>query len=485
MAKMAGLIHNELIKIFKKSSTVILFILVIVLCVGFMGIMKVSQIINESYAEDFFTEDSADYQLEIEKAEKAKEEGTSVAADLDIEKYTFMNENEISDSSWKYDVCNEIFSYEIFGEADEYILDEAEEELLYQPEASSEEAQLTAAYIYSDQERQQVMKMIEDNDWKAYCEYQIAALKAAGAGEEEYWEYQYRIDNDIPLPDSREECYSDWQNRLISEAAFYKAELASNPGMPAEDKEQYESSIALAVYRLDNDVEYNILDDENEENLTFTMWTALVSSVMLISIIGLFVVVITGSTVSNEFSQGTIKFLLINPVKRWKILVSKYITSLLIGYAMVGVFYVVSIVMSAILFGTDAVGAEYVTVVNGSISTTSGFVFLFKRYMLASVNVLVMATMAFAISSLLRSSALAIGVSVFALLSGNTVVMFLSQFNIDWGRYLIFANTDLVSISKGTSYFANHSMSFAVGVIIVHMIVFLLTAWDGFTRREV
>ena len=272
MAKMAGLIHNELIKIFKKSSTVILFILVIVLCVGFMGIMKVSQIINESYAEDFFTEDSADYQLEIEKAEKAKEEGTSVAADLDIEKYTFMNENEISDSSWKYDVCNEIFSYEIFGEADEYILDEAEEELLYQPEASSEQAQLTAAYIYSDQERQQVMKMIEDNDWKAYCEYQIAALKAAGAGEEEYWEYQYRIDNDIPLPDSREECYSDWQNRLISEAAFYKAELASNPGMPAEDKEQYESSIALAVYRLDNDVEYNILDDENEENLTFTIF---------------------------------------------------------------------------------------------------------------------------------------------------------------------------------------------------------------------
>ena len=108
-----------------------------------------------------------------------------------------------------------------------------------------------------------------------------------------------------------------------------------------------------------------------------------------------------------------------------------------------------------------------------------------EQYLMKSVEMVVMSTLAFAISSLVRSTALAIGVSVFTMCIGSTVTQLLGQLGQDWARFLVFANTDLASISKGYSIFAQHSLTFAVGVLIAHMVVFLLTAWDGFTKRSV
>ena len=97
-----------------------------------------------------------------------------------------------------------------------------------------------------------------------------------------------------------------------------------------------------------------------------------------------------------------------------------------------------------------------------------------------------MATLAFTISSLMRSSAVAIGVSIFAMMGGSIIDSILSQvLKVDWGRYLIFSNIDLVNIAQGNSIYEGQTLGFAIAVLAVHMVVFLLAAWDGFVRREV
>ena len=96
-----------------------------------------------------------------------------------------------------------------------------------------------------------------------------------------------------------------------------------------------------------------------------------------------------------------------------------------------------------------------------------------------------MTTMAFMISSMMRSSALAIGIGVAALLGGSMVVALLAQLGCDWGRYLIFANMYLSQAATGSTVFPNQTLGFSVAVLAVHMVIFLLTAYDGFTRREV
>ena len=98
---------------------------------------------------------------------------------------------------------------------------------------------------------------------------------------------------------------------------------------------------------------------------------------------------------------------------------------------------------------------------------------------------LVMMTMAFMISSLLRSSAVSIGIGVAALMGGSMLIQILAMLCCDWGRYILFANTDLNSIAQGNGIFPNQDLTSSIVILAVYMAVFLLTAYDGFTRREV
>ena len=55
----------------------------------------------------------------------------------------------------------------------------------------------------------------------------------------------------------------------------------------------------------------------------------------------LLTVIVAAGIVASEFSQGTIKMLLTRPVKRWKILLSKFLTVNLFGMFLMVIGYVV------------------------------------------------------------------------------------------------------------------------------------------------
>lgn len=463
MVKMLNLVKNEYIKTMKKISTKIIFILVIIFAVGLVGIAKVAEKVNEGYMAEYGeTASDPDYSYAINNAEEMKYDGY----EYDVEHYNYLQKYNIHYTSWRYEAAELMFSYEI------------DENGVF-------------SYTYPDDVRAEMESYISSNDWKSYCKSMIKTMKDAGMDEAGYWEYEYRLEHDIPLPNDYIEL-TQWQNEQIKIASGAKQFLADYDETAATsdqitEKANQENALTLALYRLENNIETNVADSSNilySEEINY--WSVFGTSTSLISVIGLLIIIITGSAVSNEFSNGTIKFLLINPVKRWKILVSKYIMSITLGYIMIFLLYVLSAVLTILFFGTSNLGADYLEVVDGAVKSTNGFAYILRNYMLSSVQVVVMATLAFAISSLVRSSSLAIGVSLFAMLSGNTLVMILKQaLHQDWARYLIFANTDLEAVANGLTGFSHHSMLFAVSVIAVHMFVFLLTAWDGFTRREV
>ncbi len=461
MAKMLKLVQNEYIKTWKKVSTKIIFILVFVCALGLIGIAKIAESAIEEEMSYVYSSSDTDYSYEIQESEKMKYEGY----EIDVEMFKFLSDNKLTRSDWKYDAACTAFEYDVMEDG-------------------------TVEYSYPDEARTELLDCIRNNDWKKYCEGMVKTMKAMGLPEAQYWAYQYRIDNNIPLPTSFEENWT-WPNDVIDNVAASKLALSENSEVTAESASEikkYEDNITLGLYRLENDIELNVADNTSLLNAFsgVNFWLVFCQSASLISIIGLLIIVITGSTIANEFSQGTIKFLLINPVKRWKILISKYIMSISLGFIMILLLYTASALLSMLFFGTEYLSAEYLEVVDGAVRGTSGFVYVFTNYMLRSVQVVVMATLAFAISSLVKSSSLAIGISLFAMLSGNTVVSVLkSGLKQDWARYLIFANTDLAAVADGTTGFAHHSMGFAVAVILIHLFVFMLIAWDGFTKREV
>ena len=121
---------------------------------------------------------------------------------------------------------------------------------------------------------------------------------------------------------------------------------------------------------------------------------------------GLLIIIIAGSIVASEFSNGTIKFLLINPRSRGKILTSKYITVITAGLVMIVLCFIVSLLTAGLMFGFGEAGATYVKTTAGETTAVPGILYIFGQYMLKGVYVLVMATFSFALSSLVKSSSL-------------------------------------------------------------------------------
>ena len=423
-----------------KVSTKIMIVLIIICALGLSGIALFAKHNMESNNYSSY-DATGDYQQTIDWLKDTNGDPNEIAM------WQYLIDNDIDSDDWRYDVLSAIFAD---GTGD----------------------------------MSGIKKYLDDNDWRGFCQYR---LDNDILTEGEKWEYQYRLDKDISFDKSNEK-----KNDLIMTVANAKNTIATMGDAKSDGQNiraKLEDNIKLALYQLDNDKLDNTANQmtlfETSEPEQITFWTVFLTSTSLVTVVALLAIVIAGGIVSSEFSQGTVKFLLINPVKRWKILMSKYFTVITVGYIMLCILFVVMIPITGLMLGFDGFSTPYIYVSGGEVKEMPTLLYAAEQYLMKSVEMVVMSTLAFAISSLVRSTALAIGVSVFTMCIGSTVTQLLGQLGQDWARFLVFANTDLASISKGGSIFAQHSLTFAVGVLIAHMVVFLLTAWDGFTKRSV
>lgn len=465
MNRFMGLLKNEYIKQLKKKSTLFIFILVAVVAFGLAGLVKLSLIFDGDLDDIKARFKNYDYSDDIALAEEDGDE-------KEAEYYRFLQENKINMTNWKRSLADAAYGY-----------------------SSDPSDPAVVAFKKSGATKETYIGFIKTGDWNGYYNF----LKSAFADSDLLWAIDFRLDNEIVPEEDSYDDNADWRNAVLDTYMIntLKAEAAFSDDM----KQAYTDEALTAKYRLEHDVSVNIagssmteMESASYEGNSYesggiekqTMWTSFTTSTSCVSFIGLLIIIIAGGIVATEFSNGTIKFLLINPRTRGKILISKYLTVLTIGIIMMIICYIISLIASIILFGTSDMGAMYVRTSAGVTKAVSGFTYIFEQYVLSSVYVLVMATFAFALSSLVKSSSLAIGLGIFALSMGENAVTILKMaFNIDFVRYTIFANSNLQTISLGQTLFPGQTIGFAATVIIVHMVVFLLTAWDGFVRRDV
>lgn len=459
MGKFVNLVKNEYIKLMLKASTWVMLIILLLASVGLSAMALVGQKQYESW-NSTSTEDLIEsYQSEINYLKDVKTEGW----EQEVEYNQYLIDNAIEED-WRADAVLAMF--EIKYHAAEYGISDSEQ-------------------IVSS-----IDNAIKNMDWKSYFQTAIdLSAKVPELIDDSDGTinlYRYCLDNSIAPYDK------NWKYSVALQLESAKAQLkvfeeqrAAGQQVDTEEMETAEENIKKYEYRLENNIEFDISENNNWTDGVFNFWSVFSTSSMLVTFISVIVIIAAGGIVSGEFSAGTIKFLMINPVKRWKILTSKYFTSITFGYLAMLAAFIISALSTMLFFGADHLGASFIAVSGDTVKEIPGFLYVAKLYLLSSVQLVVMGSLAFAISSLFRSSALAIGISVMALFGGNTITLILSQLQFDWGRYLIFSNLDISGIAKGNSMFAGQTVAGALVVIAVHMVIFLLTAWDGFNKREI
>ena len=463
MRKFFNLVINEYVKVFSKTSTKIMLAVIILLALGYNAISYYdsSQVRRWSTGYVASTED---YNRMISDAKREKSEGW----ETEVEKLEFARDNGINlyDYSWQ---SNAISSFSTTKQT----MNEATDE--------EEKAEF-------DKQKDIILR----GDWKAYLAGEIAKVGTAITDPEELeretWANNYRIVNNIE-PKSYGK---DWKSDIVLQIEGARSFVFEQMKKPIQDRDkkrldENNEAILIGMYRLEN----NINAATVSENISFVgsdsdFLKTFTKSAMLLMVVSLLIIIVAGGSMSSEFSNGTVKFLLVNPVKRGKILAAKYISVLSVALIMLITFYVFNALLAGIFCGFGDIGASHLYVSEGAVHSIPSILNVAWKYIVGSLNLLAMATFAFALSSLVRSSALSIGLGVFLFTSGTFFVqVFARNFKMDWARYIIFANTDLNMIQTYETPFINHTVRFALVVVAVYMAVFLLTAWDGFVRRDV
>ncbi|MCZ0701637.1 ABC-2 type transport system permease protein [Natronobacillus azotifigens] len=266
---------------------------------------------------------------------------------------------------------------------------------------------------------------------------------------------------------------TDWQAELQAQIDFDQEQLGmySNARMDMV----YKRNIAINTYRIEQNL---------PPNPEVHVWAFVEEVKFLLSFAGLFTIIVAAGIVSSEFSSGTIKLLLIRPISRVKILLSKYTTSLLFGLFLIGIIYFVASVIGFILFGSPSSEAVHLAYRNGTVVEQSMPIQLISDYLLNSINLLMVATMAFMISAVFRSNSFALAIALFLYLMGGNITMLVAS-RFDWAQYILFANTDLTVYTDGVPPVEGMTLAFSIGILLIYFLFFHFLAFGVFQKRDV
>jgi ABC-2 type transport system permease protein len=267
---------------------------------------------------------------------------------------------------------------------------------------------------------------------------------------------------------------TDWKAEVTTQNEYFEKSL-EQPGMPKIATNDIKKEIQNNEYRLENNI---------EPVRSNSLWGFVENSSNFVFLISLFAIIMGGKIVANEFSEGTIKLLLIRPSKRWKILLSKYISVIGQTLLMLLVLFVMSFLIGGILFSFKGASTPFLTNTSGKITEVSMISHIVQLYGLECVNLLMMVTLAFMISSVFRNSAMAIGIGVFLLTVGNVITMYLIS-NFNWAKYILFANTDLNQYINGEPLVEGMTMTFSIIILVGYFIIFNTISYLGFTKRDI
>ncbi|MGD6819140.1 ABC transporter permease subunit [Metabacillus sp. 84] len=276
---------------------------------------------------------------------------------------------------------------------------------------------------------------------------------------------------------------ADWKQTLEQENASLAKDL-EDPNIPDEEKESISGSIAQNQYYLDNDVNPN-----QRSNWQF----ANSAGIGLTSFVALFSVIIASANVASEFSDGTIKQLLIRPHRRWKILLSKYIAAVVYSLLLLLFLTGASILAGTFLYGAGDFGAKIAEIpmtfdaAAEPVIGSAGGIF-FKKILLYIPNLIVVTTIAFMLSTLFKSQAMAVGIGIFVLFMNDVLssaVQLLITLEQEWAKLLLFPHLNLMQYAAADEILPGVTLTYSSIVMLVYYLIFMAITFFFFQRKDV
>lgn len=275
----------------------------------------------------------------------------------------------------------------------------------------------------------------------------------------------------------------DWTSLAKQQMSDLNRRLNS-PYVNEGEKDYIEIEIEQLAYFIANDIN-PVTPSAARFSVTFVE-----QGIMMF--IPLLIVILSADIVSGEIATRTIKVLLTRAVPRWKILLSKLMANYIMTTLLILVIALVAVAVSGLFFrswGFDEPVATGFKLVDGQLNTegviaVSRATYMILIYSLAWFVSIVMASITTMVSVVVKNTSSAIGMVMAALIGGQFLQFFLSEWVIV--KYFFVSNLNLTKYLTGTfQQIEGLSLGFSVFILLVWAIVSILISFIVFCQRDV
>mgnify|MGYP004455871815 CR=1 FL=1 len=468
---MINLIRNELKKITKKKVIYIMFFVT-------LAFMILINIVGKKF------QSTSNVVYDDEAMESYKEQLTP--------------ELEASDPDYYAD-CKSMY--------DSYELGKKYEEDSWQRQVISQRIQPALKKMYLEKsgedyeiakaEYDKLIEALENNDWRSFVQHnleetnlQIELMPEDNDQLESLKDIkqtlEWRLEKNIPYDNSDLNSYL--QCWLSARQSIRQYKDNKNPSQTEKVYHQQDvATEAISRYAIENNINGTISSQGNS-NLKYGLAYSAKSELFdVFSGYSLFIIIliiiVAGTIVSEEFNKGTIKLLLVRPYSRIKILLSKYITCLIVLVCSMVCVTLMQTIVVGIVFGFDSYKDPTVVYnfTTNSLNTVSILGTLATAALAILPKLILLMTLAFTLSTVITNTPVAIAIP----LLGSMVESIINQLAImyekaNFLKYFVTPNWDFSQYLYGAlPQMKGITLEFSVCICLAYFIVMMaLSIWN-------
>lgn len=479
---MISLIQNELKKIFKKKSLLITLLVTLAFIILTNVIYKLD--FGNSYY-DYIEEEISFYGEQLKTLDPEKDKDMYAQYKTELEVYQLVKKYD--EKSWQAKIIqskmrNCISNINYFT---------------YQEKSDSGLKIAKAKY-------NEYIKRLDTDDWRYFAEEEVKeknteidelkAMQEKTTNKLEIKELQnqirgyeisrqiatWRLEKDIPYGnDYKNNCLNSYMVAMEDIRSYDFGETEKNYD---SKKQYYEAQEKAAINKYDIENGTTVGDTSSAKGILLSTFDE-----YEIFLIVMFMMT-AGVIVSEEFSKGTIKLLLIKPYKRSTILASKFITSIIVAIIVILLVLLMQFVVGGLIQGFDSFRNPtiiYDHTIN-NVKHINTIQYLAMQALGKAPMYILLMTLAFAFSTIFTNSALAITISLLGYMGSSVINMLALNLKLNWIKYFVTPNWNLTEYFwGGIPTFEGITLPFSIAIIVIYMVIMLVPTFIIFQKKNI
>ena len=479
---MISLIQNELKKIFKKKSLLITLLVTLAFIILTNVIYKLD--FGNSYY-DYIEEEISFYGEQLKTLDPEKDKDMYAQYKTELEVYQLVKKYD--EKSWQAKIiqsemrsCISNINY-----------------FTYQEKSDSGLKIAKAKY-------NEYIKRLDTDDWRYFAEEEVKeknteidelkAMQEKTTNKLEIKELQsqirgyeisrqiatWRLEKDIPYGnDYKNNCLNSYMVAMEDIRSYDFGETEKNYN---SKKQYYKAQETAAINKYDIENETTVGDTSSAKGILLSTFDE-----YEIFLIVMFMMT-AGVIVSEEFSKGTIKLLLIKPYKRSTILASKFITSIIVAIIVILLVLLMQFVVGGLIQGFDSFKNPtiiYDHTIN-NVKQINTIQYLAMQALGKAPMYILLMTLAFAFSTIFTNSALAITISLLGYMGSSVINMLALNLKLNWIKYFVTPNWNLTEYFwGGIPTFEGITLPFSIAIIVIYMVIMLVPTIIIFQKKNI